>query len=144
MRLRVLDAERLGYAILEFDSALSEPALSISIHSAAQQAYLGPEGQWQRTPHFFSARRIGGDDTNRSHFQVGPDVVNHMMQDDQIEDATADKKIFTETIWENAAPERAPRPAHRIYRAPIETESRQNSAAANWVADVASVRSRAP
>ncbi|HEX4411070.1 MAG TPA: hypothetical protein VH206_20055 [Xanthobacteraceae bacterium] len=144
MRLRVLDAERLGYAILEFDAALSEPSLTISIHSAAQQAYLGPDGQWQRTPHFFTARRIGGDDANTSHFQVGPDIVNSMMQDDQIEVATADKKIFAETIWENAAPEIAPRPAHKIYRAPVETESRQNLDVANWVADVESVRSRAP
>ena len=118
MSLRVLDDERLGYAVLEFDKALDEPSLSISIRSATQHgAYLGPDGQWQHIPHYFPAQRIDGD-AERTRYRVGPEIVNYMMEFDQVEVATADDSLHEKAKWENAVPEMSARSTHTIYRGP--------------------------
>jgi hypothetical protein len=119
MGLRILDDGRPGYAILEFDSALDAPSLSISIRSALQQgAYLGVDGKWQKAPHFFTAQRVDGD-ASASRYRVGPEIVNHLVEADQIGVATADGRNREETEWTNAAPEIGARSPHRtIYRPP--------------------------
>ncbi len=61
MRLRVLDDDRPGYAQLAFDGPLSQPKLALSVRSQREGAFLGADGNWQKTAHFFTASRIGGD-----------------------------------------------------------------------------------
>ncbi|HXW26808.1 MAG TPA: hypothetical protein VEK73_18850 [Xanthobacteraceae bacterium] len=129
MSLRVLEDERLGYAILEFDAALAAPSLSISICSRLRQgAYLGPGGQWQRLPHYFAAQRVDGD-ASSTRYRIGPDIVNHMMEFDRVEVATADKNLREETEWENAVPEISARAAHTLYLAPGPSEREPQPAA---------------
>jgi len=129
MSLRVLEDERLGYAILEFDAALAAPDLSISIRSRLRQgAYLGPGGQWQRLPHYFPAQRVDGD-ASRTRYRVGPDIVNHMMEFDRVEVATEDKSLREETEWENAVPEISARSVHTLYVASGPSEREPQPAA---------------
>ncbi|HXW25452.1 MAG TPA: hypothetical protein VEK73_11965 [Xanthobacteraceae bacterium] len=122
MSLRVLDDERLGYAVLKFDKALEAQSLSISVRSRLQQgAYLGPDGKWQRLPHYFAAQRIDGDATS-TRYRVGPEIVNYMMEFDRVEIATEDKSLREEAEWENAVPEMSARSTHTIYRGPGPTQ----------------------
>jgi hypothetical protein len=117
MGLQVLDDERPGYAILEFDPAIEAPTLSISVHSRLHDSYLGRDGEWQKTPYFFPAERVGGD-ASSTRYRIGPAIVNHMMAMDQIEVAAEDGRISAETVWENAVPEIFAPSRHRIYRHP--------------------------
>jgi hypothetical protein len=117
MGLQVLDDERPGYAILEFDPAIEALTLSISVHSRLHDSYLGPDGEWQKTPYFFPAERVGGD-ASSTRYRIGPAIVNHMMAMDQIEVAAEDGRISAETVWENAVPEIFAPSRHRIYRHP--------------------------
>jgi hypothetical protein len=104
MRLRVLDDDRPGYAQLAFDSPLSELALEVSVRSLREGAFLGPDGKWQRSAHFFTASRISGDDRS-ARYRVGPEIVNFLLDLDLVEFAAADGSFRLETTWENATPQ---------------------------------------
>jgi hypothetical protein len=116
LRLRVLDDDRPGYAQLAFDSPLSQPALAVSVRSQYEGAFLGPEGTWQKSAHFFTAARIGGD-AGSALYRVGPEIVNHLLDLDQVEFATRDGSFCVETTWENAIPQMDGRQkGHFVYR----------------------------
>jgi hypothetical protein len=104
MRLNVLDDDRPGYAQLVFDHPLAQTTLALSVRSLTQAAFLGHDGKWQRTPHFFEAARIGGT-ANSAIFRVGPEVVNHLWLLDTIEFVTEDGSVHVEATWENAIPQ---------------------------------------
>jgi hypothetical protein len=108
MRLRVLDDDRPGYAQLAFDAALTPATLAVSVRSQHAGAFLGPDGAWQRTAHFFTAVRIGGD-TQSALYRVGPDIVNYLLNLDTVEFAAGDGSFSLETTWENAIPQMADR-----------------------------------
>jgi hypothetical protein len=111
MGLRVLDDERPGFARFAFDGSLSQPVLSLSIRSMSEGSYLGPSGEWQKAPHFFEARRLGEEGV-ATLFRVGPEIVNHLLEFERIEVATADAALREETFWENAVPETRGQPSH--------------------------------
>jgi hypothetical protein len=119
MSLRVLDDDRPGFALLSFSGRLEQPSLSLSIRSLRENAFLGPEGKWQRTAHFFTAERAG--ETSRgTEYRVGPEIVNHLLEHDQIIVANADGTLREETLWENAVPQMPGSGAgHSIYRPPV-------------------------
>lgn len=118
MRLRVLDDDRPGYARLAFDTGLDQSSLSLSVRSLRDGGFLGPNGGWQRSPHFFNAVRAGGD-ARSAVFRVGPEIVNHLLEFDLVEFASADGTIRVETTWENAVPQISGGPKGRsIYRGP--------------------------
>jgi hypothetical protein len=106
MRLRVLDDDRPGYAQLAFDSPLSQPTLAVSVRSLREGAYLGPDGKWQRSAHFFPASRISGD-ARSTLYRVGPQIVNFLPDLESVEFAAADGSFRLETTWENATPQLA-------------------------------------
>jgi hypothetical protein len=108
MRLRVLDDDRPGYAQLAFDGPLSTATLAVSVRSQHAGAFLGPDGTWQRTAHFFTAARIDGD-MQSSLYRVGPEIVNHLLDLDSVEFAAQDGSFSIETMWENAIPQMADR-----------------------------------
>jgi formylglycine-generating enzyme required for sulfatase activity len=116
MRLAVLDDERPGYAQLKFDSPLSQATLALSVRSPREGGFLGPDGRWQKSEHFFTATRIGGD-AHSALFRVGPDIVNHLLDLDLVEFGAADGSFHVETIWENAIPQMPDKgAAHSFYR----------------------------
>jgi hypothetical protein len=111
-----LDDDRPGYAQLAFDSPLNQPTLAISVRSQHEGAYLGPDGTWQKSAHFFTAARIGGD-AGSALYRVGPEIVNHVLDLDQVEFATRDGSFCVETTWENAIPQLGVRQkGHFAYR----------------------------
>ena len=116
MRLRVLDDDRPGYAQLAFGSPLDQPTLALSVRSQHAGAFLGPDGTWQKSAHFFTATRIEGD-TSSALYRVGPEIVNHLLDLDQVEFAAEDGSFRVETTWENAVPQIGGRPpGHFVYR----------------------------
>jgi hypothetical protein len=117
MGLRVLDDYRPGYALLAFDRPSDQPSLPISIRSVRENLYLGPEGAWQRAPHYFTAERAEGD-ARQTLYRVGPEIVNHLLEHDRIAVATADGSLQEEALWENAVPQMLGPSRHSIYRAP--------------------------
>jgi hypothetical protein len=118
MSLRVLDDDRPGYALLAFDGRLTPPRLSISIRSLNSNTYLGPSGQWQRTPHYFDAKR-SGEEGGKTQYRVGPEIVNFLLEHEPIEVATSDATVREETLWENAVPQMtASHSDYFIYREP--------------------------
>lgn len=102
MSLRILEGERPGLAVLAFGAVPDAAELRLSFRSlsTSERLFLGPAGKWQKAPYFFSAVR--GDDHRA--FVVGPDVVNHLADQDRIEVASESGDVREETIWENAAP----------------------------------------
>jgi hypothetical protein len=118
MRLRVLDDVRPGYAQLAFDGPLSETTLQLSVRSQQEGGFLGPDGSWQKSPHFFTASRVDGDERS-ALYRVGPEIVNHLRELDIVEFASDDGALHIETTWENAVPQmpKVPggRPGHSIY-----------------------------
>ncbi|WP_020176814.1 hypothetical protein [Methyloferula stellata] len=118
MRLRVLDDLRPGYAQLAFDGPLTQPTLHLSVRSQQEGGFLGPDGSWQKSAHYFTASRIEGDDRS-TVYRVGPEIVNHLRELDTVEFANDDGSLRFETTWENAVPQmpKIPggRPGHSIY-----------------------------
>jgi hypothetical protein len=104
MSLRVLDDDRPGFALLLFSARLDQPTLSLSIRSFRENAFLGPDGKWQRDPHYFTAARVR-DTARGTEYRVGPEIVNYLLEHDYILVAGADGKINEETRWENAIPQ---------------------------------------
>ncbi|HJZ22179.1 MAG TPA: hypothetical protein VJ226_14545, partial [Bradyrhizobium sp.] len=104
MSLRVLDDDRPGFALLLFSARLDQPTLSLSIRSFRENAFLGPDGKWQRDPHYFTAARVR-DTARGTEYRVGPEIVNYLLEHDHILVAGADGKINEETRWENAIPQ---------------------------------------
>jgi hypothetical protein len=120
MRLRVLDDDRPGYAQLAFDGPLDQPTLTVSVRSLREGAYLGPDGKWQRSAHFFTATRISGD-ARSTFYRVGPQIVNFLPDLEIVEFAAADGSFRFETTWENATPQLAgDRRGHSIYHEPAQ------------------------
>ncbi len=118
MRLRVLDDLRPGYAQLAFDGPLTQPTLHLSVRSQQEGSFLGPDGSWQKSAHFFTASRIEGD-AHSALYRVGPEIVNHLRELDTVEFASDDGSLRLETTWENAVPQmpKTPggRPGHSFY-----------------------------
>jgi hypothetical protein len=116
MSLRVLDDDRAGFALLVFSAKLDQPTLSLSIWSFRENAFLGPDGKWQRTAHYYGVDRIG-DSARGTEYRAGPDIVNHLLEHDHILVATQDGSIKEETLWENAIPQLpGTAPEHAMYR----------------------------
>jgi hypothetical protein len=111
MRLRILDDDLPGYAQLVFNGSsplLQKPTLDLSVRSPREKAYLGDDGRWQSAPVYFTATRLGGN-AEQATFRVGPEIVNHMLEQDAVEFGTADGALQVETVWENAIPQMADR-----------------------------------
>jgi hypothetical protein len=125
MSLRVLDDDRPGFAILLFSDRLEQSSLAISIRSLHENAFLGPDGKWQRTAHFFTTGKIGKS-SGGTQYRVGPEIVNYLLEHDRILVADAEGTLNEETLWENAIPA-MPGSAqihgigHSIYRPPVES-----------------------
>lgn len=118
MGLRVLDDDRPGFALLAFSGPSERPSIAISIRSLRENAFLGPDGAWLKSPHYFEAERASGD-TRETLYRVGPEIVNHVLEHDRIDVASADGSIREETLWENAIPQMLGQSTrHSIYRAP--------------------------
>lgn len=116
MSLHVFDDDRPGYALLAFGDALSQPTLSVSIRSLRENAFLGPNGKWQKEPFFFSADRVGAVG-GCTQFRVGPEIVNFLLEHDRIEVASDDGSLKEEALWENAVPELpGQRSLNTVYR----------------------------
>jgi WD40 repeat protein len=104
LRLRILDDDNPGYAHLAFEGGhdiLRQQTLSLSVRSSAMKSFLGAAGLWQNAPAYFTATRIEGDERG-ALFRIGPEIVNHLLQLDRVEFATADGSLRVETVWENA------------------------------------------
>jgi hypothetical protein len=129
MSLRVLDDDRPGFALLSFGAKLEQPSLSLSIRSLRENAFLGPEGKWQRAAHFFVAERAG--ETSRgTEYRVGPEIVNHLLEHDQIIVATEDGSLREQTLWENAIPQMpGSGGGHSIYRPPVKVVGTESAPA---------------
>jgi hypothetical protein len=111
MRLRILDDDLPGYAQLVFSGSsglLQKPTLDLSVRSPREKAFLGDDGRWQNAPVYFTATRLSGN-SEQAVFRVGPEIVNHMLEQDDVEFATADGALQVETVWENAIPQMADR-----------------------------------
>jgi hypothetical protein len=108
MALRILDGGRPGVAILEFDQAMSSPELDIAVRSLTSRPglYVTADGSWEKSPTYFKATRISGDG-NVTRYSVGPEVVNHVLDQDAVQVSIADQPQAFDTIWENATPELA-------------------------------------
>lgn len=109
MSVRVLDDEP-GYALLVFDKPTDSPSLKLSIKSlqVGQGSYLDPSGAWLKAPHFFSGQRVQAPD-GRFGYRVGPELVNHMLDQDWIEVSSEDGTFCEQGVWENASPLMNPR-----------------------------------
>ena len=109
MSVRVLDDEP-GYALLVFDKPTDSPSLKLSIKSlqVGQGCYLDPSGAWLKAPHFFSGQRVQAPD-GRFGYRVGPELVNHMLDQDWIEVSSEDGTFCEQGVWENASPLMNPR-----------------------------------
>ncbi|WP_454914948.1 hypothetical protein [Xanthobacter sediminis] len=115
MSLRILEGERPGLAVLAFGTAPDAAELRLSFRSlsTSERLFLGPAGKWQKAPYFFCVVR--GEDGRQ--FVVGPDVVNHLADQDRIEVASEGGDVREETIWENATPAFLPSEhTHTIHR----------------------------
>lgn len=109
MSVRVLDDEP-GYALFVFDKPTDSPSLKLSIKSlhVGQGCYLDPSGAWLKAPHFFSGQRVQAPD-GRFGYRVGPELVNHMLDQDWIEVSSEDGTFCEQGVWENASPLMNPR-----------------------------------
>jgi hypothetical protein len=135
MSLRVLDDDRPGFALLLFSARLDRPTLSLSIRSTRENAFLGPDGKWQRDPHYFTAERVR-DNARGTEYRVGPEIVNYLLEHDQILVAGEDGKLNEETRWENAIPQVPGSGAGRsIYRASASVIGTETKAVLNAEAD---------
>lgn len=105
MGVRVLDGERPGYAILVFDEPIAGSTLRLAIRSLQvhQGAYVGPSGSFGKLPYYFDTQRVTTDDGVEG-FRVGPEIVNHLLEYDQIEARSEDGALCAQGVWENATP----------------------------------------
>lgn len=107
--MRVFEGGQPGYAILVFDQSVESPSLKLAVRSlqVAQGAWLGPSGAFERVPHYFSAVRVTAPKGGFG-YQVGPEIVNFLKDDDQIEisaQTSDDENALVETgYWANATP----------------------------------------
>jgi hypothetical protein len=100
--VRVLDGDQPGHAVLLFDRQVESQTLRLAFKHIGQGAYLWPEGSLQRSPYFFDAERV---QTPRGvGFQVGPEVVNHLLEDDHIEAASEDGLLTESGFWGAVTP----------------------------------------
>jgi hypothetical protein len=106
MTLRVKGSDRPGFAILEFDGVIDAQELLFSLQSMISRngLYLTNDGNWEKTPRFFKAVRLTSDSGTTS-FGVGPDIVNHVADQDTIKIVASDNSVSAETVWENGTPE---------------------------------------
>ena len=103
--MRVFEGGQPGYAILVFDRDVENPSLRLAVRSmqVAQGAYLGPSGAFGRVPHYFNAVRVTSPKGGFG-YQVGPEIVNHLMEDDQVEISAEDQGLVETGYWANATP----------------------------------------
>src|SRR5258708_38347839 len=102
MSLRVLDDDRPGYALLLFGAKLEPSQLSLSIGALRENAFLGPDGKWQRAAHYFVAERAG-ESARGTEYRVAPEIVNHLLEHDQIVLADAEGTLREDALLHNAA-----------------------------------------
>jgi hypothetical protein len=128
MSLRILDDDRPGFARLLFSARLDQPTLSLSIRSLRENAFLGPDGKWQRAAQYFTAERVG-DSAHGTEYRVGPEIVNYLLEHDQILVDSKDGTLAEATRWENAVPQIPGSGAgHSIYRPPVSVVSTETTA----------------
>ncbi len=109
MALRIKEGDRPGFAVFEFDGAMAAGEISFSLQSLASRngLFLSKDGAWEKTPYYFKAKQlpsVGGT----THYLVGPEVVNHVRNQDTVEIAPPPNQpafAAAEMTWENAAPE---------------------------------------
>jgi hypothetical protein len=103
--VRVLEGGQPGYAVLVFDKPIESAALRVAVRSmqVGQGAFLGPNGSFEREPHYFDAVRVVGP-RGGFGYQVGPEIVNHLRENDQIEVSAEDGAVAESGYWENAVP----------------------------------------
>jgi len=101
----VFEGGQPGYAILVFDRDVESSSLRLAVRSmqVAQGAYLGPSGAFERAPHYFTAVRVVATKGGFG-YQVGPEIVNHLMEDDQIEVSSEGGDLVETGYWANATP----------------------------------------
>ncbi len=123
MSLRVLDDDP-GFAVLRFDKQMNAAQLEISVLSLSEEdkGYLGPGGQWRKTPHFFVAERLDPE-RGWSSYRVGPEVVNYLEEHTRIEIATRSGDLRETTIWQNAVPQMSPGGAVYAFQSPSNASS---------------------
>jgi hypothetical protein len=102
--VRVLDGDRPGHAVLLFDKQVESPSLRLAIKSlqVGQGSYLGPEGSFSRTPHYFIAERV--ETPKGPGYRVGPEMVDHLLEDDQIEAISDDAQLTESGFWGAVTP----------------------------------------
>jgi hypothetical protein len=102
--VRVLDGDRPGYAVLLFDKRVESPSLRLAIKSlqVGQGSYLGPEGSFSRAPHFFVAERVVTP--KGPGYRVGPEMVDYLLEDDQIEATSDDAQLTESGFWGAVTP----------------------------------------
>ena len=109
MGVRVVEGEQPGYAIFLFDKPIDAPTLQLAVRSlqVGQGAFIGMGGSWVKTPKYFSTPRVPTD-TGEFGYRVGPEVVNHLLDLDQIEVRSDDGALCELGVWENAVPSMLP------------------------------------
>lgn len=102
--MRVLDGDQPGHAVLLFDKPVESPALRLAIKSlqVGQGSYLGPGGSFSRTPHYFIAERV--ETPKGPGYRVGPEMVDHLLEDDQIEAMSDDAQLTESGFWGAVTP----------------------------------------
>jgi hypothetical protein len=103
--LRVFEGGQPGYAILVFDQDVDNPSLRLAVRSihVGAGAYLGANGAFERVAHYFTAVRVTAPKGGFG-YQVGPEIVNHLMEDDQIEISVEESGLVETGYWANATP----------------------------------------
>ena len=124
MSVRVIDGEQPGYAVLVFDKQVDSQSLRLAIKSfqVGQGAYLGPGGTWNRSPHFFTTARVEAPKGGFG-YQVGPEIVNYLLEDDHIEASSDDGLLREDGFWANAIPLMMPdgaRPTTFVASPPVQ------------------------
>jgi hypothetical protein len=124
MPLRIQGGDRPGLAILEIDGSLNATELLLSFRSLISRSglYLTRDGNWEKAPHYFKAVRLGYDGEVTT-YGVGPDVVNHLVDQDTVQIATPDGALSHETLWENVTPELPGTSRGRVHVPQHETKS---------------------
>ncbi|ARN81126.1 hypothetical protein [Methylocystis bryophila] len=102
--MRVLDGDQPGHAVLLFDKSVESPSLRLAIKSlqVGQGSYLEPGGSFSRTPHYFVAERV--DTPKGPGYRVGPEMVDHLLEDDQIEVMSDDAELSESGFWGAVTP----------------------------------------
>jgi hypothetical protein len=107
--VRVFEGGQPGYAILVFEKQTESASLRLAVKSVqvGQGAFLSLGGSFEHMPSYFDAVRVMGP-RGGFGYQVGPDVVNYMLDDDQIEVSSEDGQLRETGYWANATPSMIP------------------------------------